>query len=139
MEGPIDDEIEAIIDAIRAKPNWPHKVANPQIAKRYVMEAAQQGASTTAITAALRHLLYQAALEQGLDCTLQLPSDEWDYGGKARRTPADEVIFVDGLVPEELRMLLVAQLDAIANGPEKDFHPGSNGKVIFGPLHFSCA
>lgn len=136
---PIDSEVAAIVAAIKAKPDWTRKVADPDIAKRYASEAARQGASATTIATALRLLLKEAVMERGVDCTLELPDDsgrdrdfyvgEYDNVHMDGVMEADEVRFVDGLVPEELRALLEEQLDAIANEPEKDFHPGSDGKV----------
>jgi hypothetical protein len=45
------------------------------------------------------------------------------------RSDIQGIGYVDGAVPEELRTRLEAQLDAIANSTEKDFHPGSNEMV----------
>jgi hypothetical protein len=42
-------------------------------------------------------------------------------------TPIELVLL--GLIPEELQKSIETQLDAIANLPEKDFHPGSNNMV----------
>jgi hypothetical protein len=38
-------------------------------------------------------------------------------------------LIYQGLVSEELRQSIETQLDAIANAPEKDFHPNSDNKV----------
>ena len=46
----------------------------------------------------------------------------------------DYILLEDGLIPEELRVKLETVLDAIANGPSKDYHPNTDGKVL---VHFS--
>jgi hypothetical protein len=43
------------------------------------------------------------------------------------------VRYVDGAVPAELKTRLERALDAIAAEPDKDFHPGSEGKVRGAP------
>jgi len=43
--------------------------------------------------------------------------------------PREKTLFVDNLVPEILKKSLKQGLDAIASGPNKDFHPGTEGQV----------
>jgi hypothetical protein len=164
--------------ALRAKPEWQRKVADPALARRYALEAAGQGASPLSVAAALRRLLDEAVRggAGGLGRRLAMPparvkktvsygfntrvywhhdraeadsdydvaeddealwttAEERDAGGDVVgqlqfRDDVEGVRYLDGVVPEELRAQLEAQLDVIADAPIKDFHPGSDGKVL---------
>lgn len=53
-------------------------------------------------------------------------ADEWeDIGG-----PHPHVRYADGIVPDEVRASLMKHLDELAALPDKDFHPGTEGKVL---------
>jgi hypothetical protein len=142
----IKTEVKAIKQALRAKPDWKTKVADPVLARRYALEATGQGASPGSVAAALLQLLREAVGEERFSNTLSIPHDDqsrdfvidedqeedWKAGEVetwCTRKDIDAVRYVDGAVPEELRERLEAALDAIANGPDKDFHPGSDGMV----------
>ena len=45
-----------------------------------------------------------------------------------------EVVFADYIVPEEVHRLVEEQFDRLAAQPHKDFHPGSDGKVLDGVM-----
>ena len=59
---------------------------------------------------------------------LSRPGEGYEYRMR-ERNDVRGVRYVDGAVPAELKTRLERALDAIAAEPDKDFHPGSEGKV----------
>jgi hypothetical protein len=137
-------DVAAIVHALQHKEEWQRKVADPTIAAKWHAEALAQGASRQTVAHALAHLLRQSVVgsatsASALGCSLAQPREGEDEDDDDLRVEYDEigsgpatrndVCWRDGVVPEELQKALEAKLDAIAAGPEKDFHPGSDGKV----------
>jgi hypothetical protein len=152
-KAPVEADVRGIVTALRAKPEWARKVADPTIVAKWRAEALAQGASASSVAEALARLLREsvvgaaedkdATTGAALGCSLSIPSEEerdrmldqddrdfWlEESDEAESKPREDVCWRDGLVPEELRAALEAKLDAIAAAPNKDFHPGSDNKV----------
>ena len=142
----VEADVRGIMTALRAKPEWQRKVADPTIVAKWRAEALAQGASASSVAEALARLLRESVVGEevttgaALGRTLSVPSeaeryemfdrndDFWLEEGDEGK-PRDDVCWRDGLVPEELRASLEAKLDALAAAPNKDFHPGSDNKV----------
>jgi Protein of unknown function (DUF4246) len=138
-------DVEAIKEAIEAKPDWKRKVLDHEINLKYKQEALAQGASPATVAVAFRELMMEAVVASAAS-TLVRPSndededDDYYYNDEYDHFPSvrQDVFFRDGLVPESLRASLDAQLDLIANGPKKHFHPGTDNKVPPSPFEPYC-
>lgn len=151
-EKPNPKDVKGIMKAIMSKPDWGKKIRDEKIFKKYKEEASAQGANKASIDLAFENLLQEAKLEN-FQNTIFLPSNydednpkyfddddyrtgEYEDSGTYSRY---DLGYIDNLIPEELRATLEEQLDKIANGPVKDFHPGSDGMVSItspSPLSF---
>jgi hypothetical protein len=145
----VEADVRGIMTALRAKPEWTRKVADPTIVAKWRAEALAQGASAGSVAEALARLLRESVVGEevttgaALGRTLSVPSEAERYemyrnvdrdfwleeSDEVEGKPRDDVCWRDGLVPEELRASLEAKLDALAAAPNKDFHPGSDNKV----------
>ncbi|KAL3691664.1 hypothetical protein R1sor_005315 [Riccia sorocarpa] len=124
---------EGLKRAIRSKPQWEEKVFDESISKKYILEAKEQGLSADLVDTALGKLREEASyILRGrsahggyltLAATIQT--------GEGIEEPLEEKGngVLDGIVPPQLRDLLETGLDAIANSPNKDFHPNTNDQV----------
>jgi hypothetical protein len=79
-EGPEADErdVGAIVAALRAKPDWQRKVADPEVARCYALEARQQGASEASVAVAFQRLLAAAVTPANTLSTPAVRLDEND-------------------------------------------------------------
>ncbi|RKO92298.1 hypothetical protein BDK51DRAFT_34147 [Blyttiomyces helicus] len=116
MSDPKDAQglLDSLKRAIRAKPDWKAKVREPPIARKYVEEAKMQDMPPHLAEITLADLLEKrfARLQNG-------------EPGPA----ALDVRAIDGAVPAAVRDFLAWHLDSIAARNDRDFHPGSEGKV----------
>eukprot|EP00906_Rhabdomonas_costata_P016150 RCo023177 len=93
-----------VIRAICVRQQWYHKMKDSAILTTWRVEAKEQGIPG----------VFELALDK-----LQKDSS----------SSIDGIVVVDNVVPVGLRDALIQALDVLAEAPEKDFHPGSEGKV----------
>ncbi|KAL2622542.1 hypothetical protein R1flu_002747 [Riccia fluitans] len=143
--------MEALKRAIRRKKKWEEKVNDETICKKYKTEAVNQlGIAPNIVDTAMkelqveaRHILAKPVSAsssvfpplrvtdlQEIKAEVSAIKDKIpDMMVEGLEEEGNEVWYVDKVVPNKLKGLLMSRLDAIANSKDKDFHPGSNDQI----------
>lgn len=117
--------IQGVKNAILAKDHWFEKLQDPVIAAKYRAECIEKGCPDDLFDLAVKELLNTNFELKGIEFDHEVTDPELEG---LNELPS--AFFKDSLVPEKLRDALEAELDKIADGPTKDFHPNSNGLVL---------
>lgn len=116
---------QGILNAITKKPNWQAKLQSPVIVGKWMDEATGQGASLFDFGYAISQAEKLVAPDGGSDAQAARNALATRKGGHV-----EGVVVEAGVVPQELASRVQQQLDTIASGPEKDWHPDTNEMVL---------
>ncbi|KAH8812737.1 hypothetical protein F5884DRAFT_315906 [Xylogone sp. PMI_703] len=105
-----------IMDTITDKPNWHIKVFDEEIVQRWTNEALGPIFTKAMMDWVLAELQYKVKLFNETGIVIS-----YNNGG---------VVKSDTAVPEEIRGALKKAVRPLEDTPEKDYHPGSNEKVL---------
>lgn len=138
-----------IINKITNKHNWPDKLNNEKIVKKWIRELQEQGISKDVIDGALS-ILRDDFSEYYYDLDINYYYEKVNYIDENRAKHyneyrisecehcskqaklSDHIKKVKNLVSEDLRQRLIANVKILEDIPndKKDWHPGSNNQVL---------
>jgi hypothetical protein len=106
-------ELVDMVRIVRRKSDWRRKLAEPAIAERWAAEFRAAGADERAVSYVMAELRWLA--EQPIHAEPGEVDGTWQS---------------DALVPPALKADLQRLVRPLENAPVKDFHPGSDGRVL---------
>eukprot|EP01088_Endostelium_zonatum_P004025 TRINITY_DN1522_c0_g2_i1.p1 TRINITY_DN1522_c0_g2~~TRINITY_DN1522_c0_g2_i1.p1 ORF type:complete len:633 (-),score=168.83 TRINITY_DN1522_c0_g2_i1:31-1929(-) len=153
-----DDIAQEICKALKSKKDWSKKIFDDKIAANWRREARDQGVTDEVADRAIALLKFEAITvdsQSKLKSLEKLKSEEYPnveeddelsgsddeeeefqkdirepQEGDLSKKPRSDIIFKDDIIPEDLRKRLEKELDEMAESEPKDYHPGSEQKVL---------
>ncbi|KAJ7688952.1 hypothetical protein B0H17DRAFT_645604 [Mycena rosella] len=121
--------------ALRSKPEWQRKAADPELRAKWRQEALEQVAAANADEDSDEDTNECLLSEKMIDYVLAELADYAKIADKEKgieRGCFDAIWYSDRLVPTSVAQRLKSAVHALEDIPEdkKDWHPGSNGQVL---------